>query len=115
MISFASETDVPRPIAVKLLRLRLAIAQWVWVAGLRACVWLLVGWAACDFALDRLWHFDRAQRAICLATGMGLLVFMVWRRLVAPLRQPLSAEALCRAVEARHPQLADRLLGAVSA
>ena len=113
MISFASETDIPRTIAVKLLRLRLALAQWLWIDGLRALVWSLVVFCFVDFACDWLIDFDRPQRTICLAAGVSFLVVVAWRRLARPLRQPLPADVLCRVVETRYPGLGERLVTAV--
>ncbi len=77
---------------------------------LLVCAAILFG---IDFAIDRLFHMDRAQRGIMLAIMAIVLAVVLFRRLIRPLTTRLTNRAICHEVEKTHPELADRLTTAI--
>lgn len=90
-------------------RARVALAA----RGLGTVLVVAVALGLTSFGLDRVLRLSFETRAVLLALGLGLLVAVVARRLVRPLRVPLPDVELARAVEGHHPRLEWRLLSAV--
>lgn len=102
--------EVTRPIAERLAALRGQVKRWILVDGLARWIWLLLGIAALDMALDRLFKMDFAQRLIVLVLVAAFLgVWLVWR-ILRPVAQPISDDALLLQVEAKHRQLGQKAI-----
>src|SRR5262245_17785560 len=109
----AEQFEMPAPVASRLWRLRQAIAAFFAVDGCVHVLAWLIGIALLDLALDFTFRLDHAQRAILLVLAIGALIVVAWRKLVRPLAAATSDDALCLAVERRHPQLGESLISAV--
>lgn len=94
--------------------LRQQVRRLLWLAGLSwAAAGLLVGLLLIGVG-DWLWHFDdRGLRVSLLLTLFAVVGWLGWRRLIAPLRQPLSNLELSGHLEQRFPALRSRLATAV--
>ncbi|MGQ0614004.1 MAG: hypothetical protein ACT4PV_09735 [Planctomycetaceae bacterium] len=66
-----------------------------------------------SFVLDRFFKLETAARAALLVAALAWLAYVAWRYLAARLGRPLSEDALATAVEARFPELKDRLVTAI--
>ncbi|MFB3065508.1 MAG: hypothetical protein ACE10D_03240, partial [Planctomycetota bacterium] len=89
------------------VRTALTVDGFGWVmGGLFCCV-------ALSFLLDRLFKLEVAARAVLLLSGAGLLGFLVSRFLLKPLHKRTPDDALAIAVEARYPELGDRVISAL--
>ena len=94
--------------------LRRSVRRLLWLNGVS---WVIAGWL-CGVLLiglgDWLWHFDdRGLRAGLLATLLAAAGWLAWRRLIAPLRRPLSNLELSSHLESHFPKLRSRLATAV--
>ena len=98
----------------QLRRLRQQVRQLLWLTGLS---WVAGGLLAGLLVIgvgDWLWHFDdRGVRAVLLAALIVAVGWLAWRRLIAPLRRPLSNLELTEHLEQRFPKLRRRLATAV--
>ncbi|MCE9544600.1 MAG: hypothetical protein K8T25_03655 [Planctomycetia bacterium] len=97
----------------KLHLLRRRIAAWFVIDGvsrLLACLVLLVGF---DLAIDWTFSMDRPQRVVMLVLVLIVLGVVAYRRLVRPLGQSLSDDALCLLVERQQGQLQEQLISAL--
>jgi hypothetical protein len=74
---------------------------------------VLLGAVALSFLLDRVFRLEVAARAVILAASLGALGWALWRFLVRRLRALPGEDPLAIAVEARYPDLADRLISAL--
>ena len=94
--------------------LRQQVRRLLWLTGLCwALVALLSGALLISFG-DWLLHFDdRGLRAGLLAALMVTVGWLAWRRLITPLRRPLSNLELSSHLESRFPKLRSRLATAV--
>lgn len=103
--STSRQPEITRPIAERLAALRGQLKRWVFVDGLARWIWLLIGIAVLDMALDRLFKMDFAQRLIVLVlVAIALGAWLVWR-VLRPATKTISDDALLLQVEARHRQL----------
>ncbi|MFM9964845.1 MAG: hypothetical protein ACKV2Q_26870, partial [Planctomycetaceae bacterium] len=94
--------------------LRRRVRRLLWLNGLS---WAIAG-LLCGVLLigvgDWLWHFDdRGLRAGLLASLVASVGWLAWRRLVSPLRSPLSNVELSGHLEQCFPDLRGRLATAV--
>jgi len=79
-----------------------------WVAG-----FMLTG-AILQFVLDYSTRgLQWSMRATLLALIVAIAVWLIWRRIVRPLRLSLGQAEIANLVERRHPQLASALISAV--
>ena len=102
-----------REIRQKLSALRRRVRTALTVDGFG---WVLGGLACCvalSFLLDRLFKLEVAARAVLLVSGCGLLGFLINRFLLRPLAKRTPDDALAIAVEARYPELGDRMISAL--
>ncbi len=97
-----------------LRQLRQQVRRLLWLTGTSwSAAILLIGLLLIGVA-DWLWHFDdRGLRAGLLAILAAVVGWMVWRRLVSPLRAPLSNVELSGHLEHCFPGLRGRLATAV--
>ncbi|MCE5277286.1 MAG: hypothetical protein ABFD92_02900 [Planctomycetaceae bacterium] len=92
----------------RMLRGRLAAEGLAWlVLAVVAAVFVTMG---VDFLLRPP---ERPLRAVFMLAALAGVGVVGWRRLIAPLRVPMSAEDLALLIERGHPQLCDRLISAV--
>jgi hypothetical protein len=105
--------SLPQPILARLDSLRGALRRWLWIVGLSRLCAAAVALALVSFAVDRYFRMDQAQRALCLATALGILGFLAWRHLFRGIRHSPGADELSWDVELRHPELGQSLISAV--
>ena len=101
-------------VAEHLSDLRGRVRLLTWVSGLSWTVLVLFGGLLVTGVLDWLIHFD--DPGLRLVIGLALLAgsgAMLWRQLIAPLRQPLGTTFLAARIERRFPGLHSRVLSAV--
>ena len=82
--------------------------------GLSILAMALVPYALATFLID--WAIPDVPptvRLVLLGGGIVLAGAILWRRLVTPLRAPLSDDALALKVEEEFPELGDRLISAL--
>ncbi|MCE5325681.1 MAG: DUF4175 domain-containing protein [Planctomycetaceae bacterium] len=92
----------------RMLRGRLAAEGLAWlVLAAVAAVFVTMG---VDFLLRPP---ERPLRAVFMLMALAGVGVVGWRRLVAPLRVPMSTEDLALLIERSHAQLGDRLISAV--
>ncbi len=78
--STSRQPEITRPIVERLATLRSQLKRWVVVDGLARWIWLLLGIAALDMAMDRLFKMDFAQRLIVLVlVAAAMAAWLVWR------------------------------------
>jgi len=108
-----SKDGIDRSIRRKLASLRGAIRRRLAGEGLASLLLALVGLAFALFALDYLFRPEPGVRlprlAMLAALAVGL-VWVLWRRLIQPLRVPMGERQMALLVEDRYPQLQDRLV-----
>ena len=68
---------------------------------------------ATSFLLDRVFRLEVAARAVILLSALGALGWASWRFLLRRLRRLPGEDPLAIAVEARYPDLSDRLITAL--
>src|SRR5687767_4047945 len=112
-ITYAPLTDQTASVTSRLQALRGKIAAWLWLYGLSRVLWCAIGLFAADLAIDWFFRMDRPQRVVMLLLMIGVLAYMIYRKLVLPLSATASDDALCLQVEARHKQLGQSLISAL--
>ena len=101
---------MPRQIASRLAQLRRRLTTWVLVKGVGRWLLLVLAVLAFDILLDRMFKMDFAQRAIMLVV-MGLLVIgLFFWRVIKPLSNRISDDALLHEIESKYPQLKENLI-----
>ncbi len=79
-----------------------------------ATLLIIIGFTALiSFGADYLLDLPRGVRLVLLATTVATLVFLTIRRLVYPLRRPLTDDDLALLLENAHPELQARLISAI--
>lgn len=107
-------TGIPAPVVSRLRALRAKITTWLLIDGLSRVILTLVAVIAVDFLIDWLFSLDRTQRIVMLVIAAGVLGYVVYARLIAPLLTSVSDEALCLAVERHYgKELNESLISAV--
>lgn len=97
-----------------LAELRSRVRLLTWISGLCWTALVLFGGLLVSGTLDWLVHFDDSGTRLVIGIALlGGSSWMIWRQLVAPLRQPLSGSFLASRVERRFPGLKNRLVSAV--
>jgi len=97
----------------RLARLRGNIATALALDGAARVAGALLAAVATSFLLDRVFKLEVPARAVLLLAGLGALAWVAWRFLVRRLGGLPGEDPLAVAVEARHPQLRDRLISAI--
>ena len=106
------KSEAARQLDAKLHALRSKVRRWLVFDGLVYLFAWTVGLIVVDYAIDRLFAMDRAQRGVMLILILAILIRMAFMRLVKPLRASLSDDALCREVEQKNEALAEELISA---
>lgn len=98
----------------QLRALRRHIRRLLWLTGLS---WVLAGLLAgllLSGLADWFWRFDAlSPRLLLSAFWLGMVSWIAWKRLIAPLRSPLTPVELSGHLEHRFPQLRGQLTSAV--
>ena len=100
-------------VVARLQGLRRKIAAWFWIDGLSRVLWLALALAAADLALDWMFRMDRPQRMVMLTICVGLIGWLIYRRLVRPLSATMTDDALALQVEAANRQLGQSMITAL--
>ncbi len=77
-----------------------------------ACV-LFLGFGAAYFVLDRLLHLPLAVRLLFSAAYVLVMLLLLRRRIVYPLRRPITADDMALAIERHDPGLQQELISAL--
>ncbi len=83
------------------------------LTGLSITLGIAVALLLGQFIIDRLLFLERGPRSILLAFFVVAVGYSVWRRIIRPLRRPISAASVAAVVERRDPALRDELISAV--
>lgn len=102
-----------RLVLVPLARLRRRFRAYLLVEGIAVVFMVFLIAAGIQFAIDRTLRPATDMRALMLIAGLGAVFVAAWRRLVAPLRVPLSDDGLAVLLERHVPELHARLITAV--
>lgn len=98
----------------QLQRLRQRVLKLCCLQGVLVALGTIVGTAFVVGLFDYWLHLDSSfLRLVLLAAIVGGAGYVVWRRVVRPLRLPLSDTYLAEQVERQFPQLNDRLVSVV--
>ncbi|HEX5137338.1 MAG TPA: hypothetical protein VFY93_10215 [Planctomycetota bacterium] len=104
--------DLPE-IRARLDALRRRIAAALALEGGARVAGALLAAVALSFLLDRVFRLEVAARAVILLAGLGVIAWAFWRFLVRRLGRLPGEDPLAIAVEARYPDLSDRLISAL--
>ena len=102
-----------RPLKERLAQLRLRARRGVLVIGLSLLVLVMTVLALVSFAADWTLYLEQGTRAFMLGLTALLLVILGIRRILLPIRVPLSDDDLALAVEREYPDLRESLINAV--
>ena len=101
------------PITTRLAALKRTVRAWV----LADCLWrlgaLMLVFVLVSAALDLLFRFDPAQRAIILALFILEACRLLWIKLLRPLARRMRDDDMLARVERRHPETGESILSAV--
>jgi len=101
------------PLQNKLAGLRNKVRLILAMSGLARTVVVLLGLAAVTYLLDRWLGLPAAVRGVLLVFCIGTLIVVIHRALWAPLGRQLDDLDLAAGVEARYPDMADRIRSAL--
>lgn len=113
------DTDLSAPVLDSVIRSRLGrvcgrARRSVMLQGLAAVAAMLLAGAALQFLLDHLASgLRRSMRATLLGAIAAGVLFLIWRRIVTPLRVRFGPADAALLIERRYPQLASVLISAV--
>ncbi len=97
----------------RLDRVRGAIRSLFVLDGASRLLLVAALFAAATFALDWLFILPKEVRLVLLLAGLGAAAWTAARRLVQPLRVPITDDDLSLFVERHYPELKDRLISAI--
>jgi len=100
-------------IRARLDALRRRIAAALALEGGARVAGVLLAAIALSFLLDRVFKLEAAARAVILIAALGALGWTIWRYVLRRLRGLPGEDPLAVAVEARYPELGDRLISAL--
>jgi len=109
----APSSDRVLPLTSRLARLRRSIRFLFALDGGGRLVLAAAAFVAATFAVDWTFHLPAGARLALLAAGLGLLLWILVRRILRPLAVPLTDDDLGILVERRFPGLNDRLISAL--
>ncbi|MCZ6787567.1 MAG: hypothetical protein O7E54_10450 [Planctomycetota bacterium] len=97
----------------RLANLRAQVATALMVDGAARVAGAVVGCVALSFLLDRVFKLEVVARVVILLAAVGAVGYVVWRYLTSRLKNVPGEDPLAIAVEARFPELKDRLISAI--
>ena len=101
---------LPREISSRLRALRQRITRWVLVKGLARWILLVLAILLIDILIDRVFKLDFAQRIIMLVLMIGSVAALFGWRVLRPLMNRISDDALLHQIEIKHPELKENLI-----
>ncbi len=104
---------LPPIIRLKLLQLRYVLRTYVAIEGIANVVLLLGLLFWVDLAGDRFLESSVVFRAVVLLLMIGLAGFVVWKRLLSRLLQPIRDRQLAVLLERAYPELGESLITSV--
>ena len=113
MSTVSSITPLPAVIRRKLNELRWNVSTWFLADAFGRIGVATAAMVFASLAIDRYFRMDVPQRLFLLVVMIGVLAYLVVRKLVVPLRLRLADDSLCLHIERAHPELADALISAV--
>jgi hypothetical protein len=109
----AAASSALLPATAELMRLRQRARTGIWIEAIAVVAVLLLAFAGPTFVVDRLLRLEWIWRAILLASFVGVVLWMLRRRLLRPLAVPLSDEEMALAVERASPQVRQALISSL--
>ena len=97
----------------RLANLRAQVTTALMVDGAARVAGAVVGCVALSFLLDRVFKLEIVARVVILLAAIGAVGYVVWRYLTSRVRNVPGEDPLAIAVEARFPELKDRLISAI--
>jgi hypothetical protein len=105
--------DRLRSLSDRLARLRGRVRGLYAVDGLSRALLCVLGFVSLTFLADWALDLPVQLRLLLLAGGVGLLAWVLFRRLAIPMTVPLTDDDLALVLERKHPELDDRLVSAI--
>lgn len=112
MSSTTVNPQIPQSISQRLRKLRTAISRFLLVDGLGKVLAVVVLVALADVFLDRVFKMDLAQRGIMLVVMAGIILAVVFLRLIKPFTKKITDDALILQVEGRNSELRESVISA---
>ncbi|MEX2027189.1 MAG: hypothetical protein WEH44_07805, partial [Pirellulaceae bacterium] len=97
----------------RLAQLRSRLAAWFWVDGLGRVLWTALAVFVVDLGIDRFFRMDLPQRVVMLLLMLGVIGYVIYRRLVKPLSVTVGDDALALQVEDRNKLLGQGMISAL--
>lgn len=97
----------------RLAELRRRLSAWLVVDGLSRVLAVIVGIIVVDLIIDRSFEMDRPQRLVMLILSLAGVATVAYRRLLRPLSEGASDDALALRIEQQNPVLHERLISAL--
>ena len=113
MISDAVREQLEEQVLSRLRRLGRRVRLYLLIDGLAMVSAAVVASVLVTLLIDRTLKLDRDMRLAQLLSLLVVMLVLVWRRIVGPLRVPLRPDDLALLVERRHTRLQSRLIFAV--
>lgn len=101
------------PLIARLTELRRRLTRWIILEGVTHIAAGIVAMIVVDYWLDRSLQMDRAQRFVMLLLIVSGLAAMTYRKLMKPLLQRPTDDALCLQIEEQQPDLKQTLISAL--
>ena len=101
---------MPAPIRERLAELRSSLTRWVLTKGVSRWLLLILAIIATDLLIDRMFKMDFAQRAIMLVVMIVLAIGLFYWRVLRPMMNKISDDALLHQIETRYPELNEKLI-----
>ena len=106
-------SKIPPEITATLGRMRRGVQRYFIVDGLKYILAVLIAIIIADFLIDKTFRMDFYQRLVMLILGAGCLIFVAFKRLIAPLMSRLSDDALLLELEQSHGGMNESLISAL--
>ncbi|MEC8657818.1 MAG: hypothetical protein VXY33_01320 [Verrucomicrobiota bacterium] len=106
-------SKIPPEITETLGRMRRGVQRYFIVDGLKYILAVLIAIIIADFLIDKTFRMDFYQRLVMLLLGAGCLIFVAFKRLIAPLMSRLSDDALLLELEQSHGGMNESLISAL--
>jgi|GEM_PF-3124091 len=101
------------PLIARLNELRRRLTRWIILEGVSHTAAGIVAMIVVDYWIDWSLHMDRAQRFVMLLLIVSGLAAIAYRKLMKPLQQRLTDDALCLQIEEQQPDLKQTLISAL--
>lgn len=112
MANALTQYEIPASIAQRLSALRSRITLWFVIDGVGRVLLAALAIFAVDLLLDWTFRLDRSLRGVMWILMAGVILLVLWRRLLAPLSSPIGDDALLLEVERKHKDLGESVISA---